>query len=183
MKKNILFAAITIILSMCGCSEWTTVSSNKEEFAVNDTIVKPAENIRETHYNCEEIDCQISAATILLAAYGNNIYPFGIAQDKTAEELLGYYGEVHHLTSWEEVVNNLNNGTPVLFKDYHPILSVQNSKIMEEDFKNSHWVVLYDIDEDVVHISDPMSGFTTSEIKTMQNIWEKCGEQAMILIE
>ena len=182
MKKIILSLMMVATLTIvCGCSD--KESAPEEFFDVSDTIVKPADNVREVGYSCDQVDCQISATAILLSAYGNVIHPLAISDDRAAEELLVSYGDIQYLDSWEEIVDSLNNGIPVLFKAYHPELSVKYSKIMEEDFQNPHWVVLYDIDEDFVYISDPESGFVTSEIPVMQNIWEKCGKQGIILIK
>ena len=167
---------------MCGCSD--QVSTEEEEFlVVDDIIVRPADSIRVVGYNCDQVDCKISATAILLSAYGHTIHPLAISEDREAEELLVSYGEIQYMSSWEDIVDSLNHGVPVLFKAYHPELSLKYSKIMEEDFQNSHWVVLYDIDEELVYISDPMSGFITSEVAVMENIWEKCGKQAIVLVK
>lgn len=183
MKKIILsLMMVAISMIMCGCSD--QVSTEEEEFfVVDDVIVRPADNIRTVGYNCNQVDCKISATAILLSAYGHTIHPLAISEDREAEELLMSYGEIQYMSSWEEIVDNLNHGIPVLFKAYHPELSLKYCKIMEEDFQNPHWVVLYDIDEEFVYISDPMSGFVTSEVAVMENIWEKCGKQAMVLIK
>lgn len=182
MKKIVLFLIIVAISTiMCGCSNQVSVEE-KEFFVVDDVIVRPADNIGTVGYNCDEIDCKISATAILLSAYGYTIHPLAISENRKAEELLMSYGEIQYMSSWEEIVDNLNRGIPVLFKTYHPELSLKYSKIMEEDFQNSHWVVLYNIDEEFVYISDPMGGFVTSEVAVMENIWEKCGKQAMVLI-
>lgn len=183
MKKIILSLMMVAILTvMCGCSG--QVSTKEEEFfVVDDVIVRPADNIKTVGYNCDQVDCKISATAILLSAYGYTIHPLAISDDREAEELLVSYGEIQYMSSWEEIVDNLNHGVPVLFKAYHPELSLKYSKIMEEDFQNSHWVVLYDIDEEFVYISDPMGGLVTSEVAVMENIWKKCGEQAMVLVK
>ena len=183
MKKIILSLMMVAILTvMCGCSG--QIPTSEEEFsAVDDIIVRPADNIRAVGYNCEQVDCKIAATAILLSAYGHTIHPLAISEDREAAELLVSYGEIQYMNSWEEIVDNLNHGIPVLFKAYHPELSLKYSKIMEEDFQNPHWVVLYDIDEDFVYISDPSSGLVTSEVSVMENIWEKCGKQGIVLIK
>lgn len=183
MKKIILSLTMVAVLTvMCGCSDQTS-TKEKEFFVVDDVIARPADNIRVVGYNCDQVDCKISATAILLSAYGHIIHPLAISEDREAEELLVSYGEIQYMSSWEEIVDNLNHGIPVLFKAYHSELSLKYCKIMEEDFQNSHWVVLYDIDEEFVYINDPMGGFITSEVAVMENIWEKCGEQAMVLVK
>lgn len=114
-----------------------------------------------------------SAVTIAL---GNCLSLHNLGKSYIAENVTG--------TPWDSIVSRVNAGIPMMvwvtenLEEPQDVTTVENS---ETYYSNRRIVVIYAINNEGVHVSDPIDGDVTYDTSKFENAYETCGQKAIMI--
>lgn len=135
---------------------------------------------------------QVSNSDYIYSYYGN-IYENGFTFPPAIANTINLYSSTNNSSyfaqdisfcSWDEYTNYLEQGYPLISWgtiDYKAPRWGTQGPGQYHSYWNLHCVVVYDIDDEYVYISDPIEGKIEIEIETWKSIWEECGKYAVLV--